>query len=157
MTGRFPLLLIVSLASLLLAGCGSDYEAGTAKGVADESAAPTGGPAPDGGILSNGGTYYVVCKLDSDPIPLNEPFGFTVTVYEGERRNVPVPDVVLLVDGRMPDHRHGMNREPTVRKRANGSFVVEDMLFHMPGFWELHMDVMRDGMTERAQLDVNLQ
>ena len=30
------------------------------------------------------------------------------------------------------------------------------MLFHMPGYWEIHVDITRDEVTERAQFVVNL-
>ncbi|MHC5113286.1 MAG: hypothetical protein ACYTGP_02515 [Planctomycetota bacterium] len=146
----------VTTALLLAIGCGESPEpaGGVAKGTSEP---PSRRTAAGEGILSNGGTYYVVCRMMSDPVPLNETFDLRVTVYDAEERRTPLRNVVLLVDGRMPHHKHGMNREPTITQRADGAWAVEGMLFHMPGFWELHLDVVREGMTERAQLEVNLQ
>ena len=44
------------------------------------------------------------------------------------------------VRGWMPDHRHGMNYQPAVT--LNGlSGTAEGLLFHMPGRWQLILDV----------------
>ena len=46
----------------------------------------------------------------------------------------------VRVRGWMPDHRHGMNYRPAVT--LNGlSGTAEGLLFHMPGRWELILDV----------------
>ncbi|WP_319546338.1 hypothetical protein [Ruegeria conchae] len=41
----------------------------------------------------------------------------------------------------MPAHQHGMNYTPKVTALDGGTFRVDDMLFHMPGLWELQVDV----------------
>ncbi len=115
--------------------------------------APLAGP----GIPSNGGTYYVVYRAEPDPIPLNTLFSITVDVFDGAERARRPADIDLAVDGRMPEHRHGMNRKPRIVRRDDGSFLVTGMLFHMPGLWELHFDVTRGGTTERSQVDVILE
>ena len=44
------------------------------------------------------------------------------------------------VRGWMPDHRHGMNYRPEVT--LNGSSgAAEGLLFHMPGRWQLTLEV----------------
>jgi hypothetical protein len=66
-------------------------------------------------------------------------------------------DVRLDVDARMPEHFHGMNRAPVITARPDGTFDVRGMLFHMSGYWELYFDVTRGGVTERAQVAVELE
>ncbi|HVR85091.1 MAG TPA: hypothetical protein VMU54_12315 [Planctomycetota bacterium] len=61
------------------------------------------------------------------------------------------------MDARMPAHFHGMNRVPKVTQQADGIFVAEGLLFHMPGHWELYFDITQGGKTERAQVDVELK
>jgi len=34
---------------------------------------------------------------------------------------------------------------------------VLGLRFHMPGRWELYFDVTRDGVLERAQIDLELE
>ena len=63
----------------------------------------------------------------------------------------------LRVDGRMPEHRHGMNYRPRVSAREDGVHVAEGLLFHMPGHWQLVFDVEHGGRTERLVTDVVLE
>ena len=60
------------------------------------------------------------------------------------------------VRGWMPDHRHGMNYRPGVT--LNGlSGTAEGLLFHMPGRWQLILDVRgaagRETLTVEAVLE----
>jgi len=50
-----------------------------------------------------------------------------------------------------------MNRVPAVVRVAEGSFAVEGMLLHVPGIWELYLDVAREGISERAQFSVRVE
>ena len=60
-------------------------------------------------------------------------------------------DGELVVDAAMPNHNHGMNHVPLIERTGPGRWHVEDMLFHMPGYWELYFDVEEQGVTHRAQ------
>ena len=62
----------------------------------------------------------------------------------------------VKVRGWMPDHRHGMNYRPGVT--LNGlSGAAEGLLFHMPGRWQLILDVRgvagRETLTAEAVLE----
>ena len=67
------------------------------------------------------------------------------------------PTQTVRVDARMPEHRHGMNYRPTVAATADGRWVAQGMMFHMPGRWQLVFDVERGGRTERLATDVVLE
>jgi hypothetical protein len=82
-------------------------------------------------------------------------FELTVEVLEEDGRKAS-GDISVSVDASMPAHRHGMNTMPQVSRDEQGRYHVSGMLFHMPGHWELHFDVTRDGVTERAGFDVEL-
>ncbi len=73
--------------------------------------------------------------LSVDEIPLAQPFSLLVSVCSetavGQMR----------VDAIMPAHQHGMNYTPKVTALDGRTFRVDDMLFHMPGLWELQVDV----------------
>ena len=152
--------LLAGLALYALASaCSTADEAPTRR--AEEPAAVGGGaPAPwtDGiSTLSNDGTYRVVYRtLGDGPIERGETFALEVWVLDpaGERS---LTDVDLHADAAMPQHGHGMNREPGVSTQDDGSFEVEGMLFHMVGRWELYLDVTRGPLTERAQFEVMLE
>jgi cytochrome c peroxidase len=47
----------------------------------------------------------------------------------------PLPES-LKVDATMPEHRHGMNYAPTVKKLGPGRWQADGLMFHMPGRWE---------------------
>ena len=53
------------------------------------------------------------------------------------------------VDARMPAHGHGMNYKPMVSQVTTGLFHAEGLLLHMPGAWELIIEVSANGRTDR--------
>lgn len=113
-------------------------------------------PSPYARLTSNDRTYLVLFASDPAPIPLNESFALNVCIFDAADCSAPLSDVTLDVDAAMPAHQHGMIRQPHVRQHPDGSFTANGLLFHMPGHWELYFDVTRQGTTERAQLDINL-
>ena len=60
------------------------------------------------------------------------------------------------VRGWMPDHRHGMNYRPAVT--LNGlSGRAEGLLFHMPGRWQLILDVRGAAGREKLTAETVLE
>lgn len=107
-------------------------------------------------VVSNDARYVVVFTSEPTPIPLNEPFGLNVQVLDARRDLEVVTDAEITVDAAMPGHGHGMNVVPRVWKNNDHTVTVSNMLFHMPGHWELYFDITRRGRTERAQVDIEL-
>lgn len=126
-----------------------------------EQAEPPANPPPPPGdgveeIASHAGSYLVRFRPAPAPVPENEPFGLEVWVLDAGDEPRLAADVELAVDAGMPEHGHGMNREPKVKRLGPGHFAVTGMLFHMPGDWELYFDVTRGALTERAQTELTL-
>jgi hypothetical protein len=122
-----------------------------------ESPLPEASPGGDQmprSVCSNGGSYRVSFIGAPFAVPGNELFGFEMGIAEGCEPGRPLPDVPVAVDAVMPLHRHGMNTQARVRPRGDGRYVVEGLRLHMSGHWEIHVDVTREGVTERAQTDV---
>lgn len=90
------------------------------------------------------------------PIPLNEPFDLELTLEPAEGAAL-ADTLVVSVDARMPEHGHGMNTTPEVSVREDGTFIVDGMQFHMPGHWELYVDVADDAGTDRATFHIVLE
>ena len=141
----------------------------TAPDQAAPGAAPTTQPADPwpaadmravrGDVLrawSAGGTYFVTAVSSPSPLPLNEPFELELRVTSGDDWTRPLADVAVQVDADMPEHRHGMNTRPRITRGAQGVIRVEGMLLHMPGYWEIYVDLTRDGVTERAQFAITV-
>ena len=124
---------VLAAAVLLLSSCGG------------------GTPAP-GSIRSNSGRYRVSYRTAPEPVPLNQPFTIKFQVEPGAAAGRTVE-----VDARMPAHGHGMNRAARVSRLPDGTYLAEGLLFHMPGHWELYVDISESGRTDRAQLDVDLK
>ena len=83
-------------------------------------------------------------------VPLREPFALEVTLEPA----LTAPEV----DAIMPHHGHGMNVAPEVRPAgAAGVYRASPLLFHMPGAWEVHIDVIQDGVLRRLQDAVTLE
>ncbi len=88
------------------------------------------------GVTTNG-AFVVTWAPVPDPIPFNEAWKLAVTVARAASPTVPESGARLELDATMPAHGHGMNRTPRVITNGDGTFVVEGMLFHMSGEWNL--------------------
>ena len=103
------------------------------------------------------GRFVVWWVPEPDPIPFNQPFKLRVWAARAEAPDVPLPDAHLEVSATMPEHGHGMNRVPRVTPQGDGSHLVEGMLFHMRGRWELIVNVHASGGYGQALLPVLLE
>ena len=108
-------------------------------------------------IISLEKAYLVRYVILPGPITLNQPFSLELEVLSNETKQPVDEQTKVFIDGRMPQHRHGMNTEPTVKQLGKGRYRVDGMRFHMPGRWVIHFDISRDGITERAQGIVQLK
>jgi sugar lactone lactonase YvrE len=122
-----------------------------------EPAAPAEGgePAPlalPATICGNGRTFQLKVLSAPSPIPLGALFDLEVGLREGcGAGGRPVEGATLRVEAVMPGHGHGMNTHPRSAPLGEGRFLVSGMRFHMPGEWEVHFDLIRDAVLERAQ------
>lgn len=136
------------LAAVLAACSGEDGARGAA------AACPEGSAA-----WSNAGGFYAVWRPLAEPaeVPLNEEFEAEVWLFTDDSCAVPVEGAEVAIDCRMPAHRHGMLHDVALEHRGGGRYVAEGMLCHMTGRWELHVDLTRGALTERAQFDFVLE
>ncbi len=97
------------------------------------------------------GRYFIRWRPLVEPIPMADPFDVEVELYADEAMAEPPGYETILVDAGMPHHGHGMNVQPEIKQRADGSWIARGMLMHMPGRWQVYVDVLDDGRLERAQ------
>lgn len=95
------------------------------------------------------GAVQVAWTADTPPITVGR--HFTIQV-----RLCPADAVLARVDATMPAHRHGMNYRPSIKAMGAGLWQVEGLMFHMPGAWELRLDVQAGGRTETLRDAVTL-
>jgi hypothetical protein len=100
------------------------------------------------------GKRYVLAWRAVPAIHVSEFFALEVALCSREGQ----PRIsTLRVDATMPEHQHGMNYRASVRPQGPDRFIVEGLLFHMPGRWELRFDINagteRESLTGQVQLD----
>jgi hypothetical protein len=91
-------------------------------------------PAP---VLQQG-SVQAAWQVEAAPIVVGRHFAIQVQVC-------PADAVLARVDATMPEHRHGMNYRPSLKSQGAGRWRVEGLLFHMPGRWQLRLDVQAAG------------
>ena len=97
--------------------------------------------------------YMVAFRPDPMRIEVGEPFAllFNVCTKGGS------PAELVAVDATMPDHKHGMNYRPTIVAAGDGRYRAQGMVFHMPGRWELAIDVRAGEESERLTHEIILK
>lgn len=104
-------------------------------------------------VPSRAGKYLVCWRPLAGGVPRNEDFELVAWVLKD---GVPVRDAHLFVSAWMPDHGHGMLRRPRAEARADGAFLVEGMLLHMRGHWQLFFEVLEGALAETAECALDL-
>ncbi len=105
-------------------------------------------------LLSNDKTYSVRWELTPAEFDIHELFELHFSV---ERVDGAAAELSYSVDARMPEHGHGMNREPVLKRADDGGVLVQNLLFHMPGYWEVYFDITEGAVCERAQISLELE
>lgn len=98
--------------------------------------------------LKHGGVQ-AAWKVDGAPIAVGRHFAIEV-------RLCPAGAALTRVDATMPEHRHGMNYRPSLKPLGDGRWRAEGLMFHMPGAWELRLDVQAAGRTEPLRDTITL-
>jgi hypothetical protein len=83
---------------------------------------------------SEGGLYRATIHPQGDSIPQGRLHRWTVHLETAS--GAPVDSAIVVVDGGMPQHGHGLPTKPRVtRELGNGDHLVEGMKFNMGGWW----------------------
>ncbi len=107
-------------------------------------------PSPADGRRLDGDGVQAAWRVEgADAVPLAQPFALRV-------RLCPPEATLLALDATMPAHRHGMNYRPTLVPLGGGVWRVEGLLWHMPGAWELRLDLRHAGRTQVLRQGIEL-
>jgi len=152
--------LTLPLLPLLLMGC--------AGGEGDAAPASSGETRPAPHILqvpapreltTRDGRFQISWAPVGGEVPVNEHFEAEVTVRraasagaEGEL----VEDAVVSMTCFMPDHGHGMLREPRTEPLATGTYRIRGLLLHMGGDWSISISASIDGLASTADDSISL-
>jgi hypothetical protein len=97
------------------------------------------------GLVIFSSHYLVAFRPDPVRIEVGEPFSLLFNVCTKNDK----PAELVAIDAQMPEHKHGMNYRPTIVSLGEGRYRVDGMVFHMPGRWELAIDVRAGEESER--------
>jgi hypothetical protein len=97
--------------------------------------------------------YMVAFRPEPTRIEVGRPFSLLFNVCT--RSNGPAE--LLAVDAAMPEHRHAMNYRTAIVAAPHGRYRVDGLVFHMPGRWELSIDVRAGEESERLTHDFILE
>lgn len=152
--------LALMLCTVVLVGCGGSGS--------DDIAAPPAlekveAPARAGlaieaprEVVTRDGLYRVTWVPSGGFAPVNEHFELDVTVARTDEARTPVSNASVVVDCQMPDHGHGMLREPRSESLGDGRYKVRGMLLHMGGHWTVALNVIVDGIASTADDAIDL-
>ncbi len=151
-------LTLIALSLVILAGCGPSAPAPALnEGASAPAATPASGPesAPVGGPESAAASLPGPTRLDGQgerglyafkltPMPAEPVMGqiFQIeTRVTDARTNAPILGATFKLDATMPQHRHGMMTEAVHKELGEGRYLSEGLKLHMPGAWEIRVDV----------------
>ncbi|MFP4598508.1 MAG: FixH family protein [Persicimonas sp.] len=60
-----------------------------------------------------------------------------------------VADATITVEPWMPGHGHGSPETPSVTETSAGNYHVTNIVYSMPGTWDLRIDVDTDEVSDR--------
>ena len=93
-----------------------------------------------------------VVGFRSEPQTISVGRHFTVEVAVCPKPGMPGPEN-LVVDARMPEHRHGMNYKAQVTSGSAGHYRASGLMFHMPGRWEFVFDIGAERLTHSVRVE----
>lgn len=86
------------------------------------------------------GTLQASYETDFLEVPLNGVHSWRLSLQDKHGQPVAGADIDLSAD--MPEHLHGMTTKPLVQETdIPGLYLVRGMNFHMPGYWEVTLDI----------------
>ena len=87
---------------------------------------------------------------------INEGFEVVVFIERNDEARTPVTGAEVAMTCYMPEHGHGMLREPRSMEIGKGRYLVQGFLLHMVGFWTVSATVVVDGLAATADDELHL-
>lgn len=101
-------------------------------------------------LESNLGHFTFIVKFEQ--VKVNQAFQIQIKL-----NNPPEHPFELRFDAAMPDHRHGLALPFKLTKLDRNNWLIEDLVLHMPGYWELYFDLYQGESIERTQFSLELK
>jgi hypothetical protein len=139
----------ITLSCLLLALCTLTL---TSLGCGDN--ADTDVDTDNSGLVSDNGAFEAHLTPDPNPpVTGNNTFDMHLMDANGEA----VSGATVTVEPWMPAHGHGSSEEPKVEEKMDGMYTITDVVFTMPGHWEVRIDVSHHATDDRLVSSYDVQ
>ena len=149
-----PLQLVLALAvALASSSCRSEGDAAPPTHAADVHELAIETPRE---LVTRDGLYVVTWVPVDGAVPVNDHFEVDVTVARNDDARTPVEGAAVAMTCYMPDHGHGMLREPKSEELGGGRYRVRGFLLHMGGYWTVSVSAVVDGVASTADDELNL-
>jgi len=143
----------VVLAAVLVVGCGDSTDSN------QDDTTNFSEYTTDRSTMTDREAFFVSYSPTPDPIPVQQIFEFTVSVYESSDQQNPVTGAALSLNARMPTHGHGMNTRPEITANGDGTYTIDGMKFHMESEpetpWVVELTVDDGEMSDTAKFKVH--
>jgi len=106
--------------------------------------------------VTRDGQYVVSWQPVDGTVPVNEHFRVEVRVARNTEAREPVEGADVAFTCFMPDHGHGMLREPRFEEVGGGLYLGRGVLLHMGGHWTVAVTVVEVGLAATADDAVDL-
>ncbi len=106
---------------------------------------PSFAEAPTTALSSLAGHFHVLERTSPSPVVrgLN---AFEVEVRDAD--GAPVVGALLSATPWMPAHGHGTSVVPSIVDEGGGVYEIDEVLFYMPGRWELRTEIAQAGASD---------
>lgn len=106
--------------------------------------------------LTEGGLYSVAFQQEEGAATVGPITSFLATVKDA-RGNM-VEGAVILVDGGMPQHGHGLPTQPKQTDEiASGVYRIDGVKFSMTGWWEFNLNINAPSGDDRVTFNIVLE
>ncbi|UWQ89546.1 FixH family protein [Rhodobacteraceae bacterium M382] len=104
-------------------------------------------------VTTRYGTLQASYETDFLDVPLNGVHSWRLSLQD--KQGQPVSGAYIDLTADMPEHLHGMTTSPLVQETdAPGVYLVRGMNFHMPGYWEVTLDITGAGSRHLLRFNV---
>lgn len=155
-------------AVVLMASCGADGSADPTAGSSAGSTTPSAAEPdhlPDAhefkldeprSLVTRDSAFLITWFPENGVVPINDHFSVDVTLTRNDEARTPVTGASVTMSCFMPEHGHGMLREPRSEEIGDGKYRVNGFLLHMDGYWTVSVNVLVEGLAASAGDELRL-
>lgn len=105
--------------------------------------------------LTDNKLFFISYTSKLHPIIINTMHSWVLHVEDN--KGVPVTNALIIVNGGMPEHDHGLPTQPRVTKNlGGGNYLLEGMRFHMGGLWHVTVTIHHKNKNDQVMFDLRL-